>query len=161
MITIRKAKEEDFNDYYRLWEQMEKYHQSKLWTPLIKKIYSRKFDTAQKLKIKKTYLKDIKRIKKTILLAEEKNQIIGFIEVGLTKTYQKLTAGAIWELAIDKKHQGKGIATQLKDEGVKWLKEKGAKRLKIEYYPKNKLAEKIYKKWGFEKDMINMVKELK
>jgi hypothetical protein len=46
MIAIKKAKETDFTEYYKIWLQMEKQHQYEFWTPLRRKIYGRKFDNA-------------------------------------------------------------------------------------------------------------------
>jgi ribosomal protein S18 acetylase RimI-like enzyme len=94
-------------------------------------------------------------------LAIDKEKIVGFIEVGLTKIYQNITAGAIWDLAIDKKYRKRGISTKLRDAGNKWLKERDAKYIIVRHDPNNKIAEKIYKKWGFEIDMVERIAKLK
>jgi ribosomal protein S18 acetylase RimI-like enzyme len=161
MITIRKGKATDFEDYYRIWYQMEEQHQNKFFSKLIKEIHGKKLDNLQKSKLKGDYLKIIKDKKKYFIFAIENKELVGFIEVGLHPFSNKKKGGAIWDLAIDKDHRKRGIATKLKKEGDKWFKKQKINYVRIYHSPNNKIAEKIYKKWGFEIDNVERVTKLK
>ena len=57
MITIKKAKESDFEGYYRIWYQMELMHQKKFFKGVKKELFKINFNKDLKNKIKKIYLK--------------------------------------------------------------------------------------------------------
>lgn len=156
MITIRKAKKEDFEDYFKLWKGL-KDSDYKRASRLIKEWDKLNPNTIRKY-CKKSYLKIISERNRQIYFAEEEKQTVAFIEVaynGFKETARiNKKRGWICELFVDKKHRRKGIATKLKDEGFQWLKKNGLKYIFIDYDPFNKEAEKTYIKWGFKERYV-------
>jgi len=167
MITIKKAKESDFEGYYRIWYQMELMHQKKFFKGVKKELFKINFNKDLKNKIKKIYLKIIRKRKDCLFIALENNKVIGFIEIGQrvakrpTMKLNKIKEGFIWDLAMDKKHQGKGNASLLKKESYQWFKARKIKYVYLSYDPNNKHAERVYKKWGFIIDMKRVVAKIK
>lgn len=59
--------------------------------------------------------------------------------------------------------RGKGFSSKLKDEFIKWFKEKKKGRGIVTLYvmPKNNFAIKAYKKWGFKISDLKLAKEFR
>ena len=106
-------------------------------------------------------MKDLKDDNVSIMVGLINKIIVGFIDVRCKNLYSDKRGGIILDLAVDKKYRNNGVATKLRDKGYEWFKLKKISYVQIRYDPKNKLAEKIYKNWGFETDMIEMITKLK
>ena len=162
-ITIRKAKKEDFESYYRLWYQMEMEHQKRFKG--IKKEMLRLNKKYLKENLKKSFLKIIRRKDDILLMASKDNKVIGLIEFEEVKLKLGILLlkkqGNIRDIVVDKKYEGRGIASALKKESDKWFKKNGIKFVTLRYDPDNKHAAKVYKKWGFVHNMDMMVMKLK
>ncbi|MCF6096127.1 GNAT family N-acetyltransferase [Thermovorax subterraneus] len=84
-------------------------------------------------------------------------------EISTEKTAQLLS------IAVHPSHHGKGIGKKLLEAGLKYIKYRGIKKIKLEVRPDNKSALSIYEKYGFQEvgkakdlqgDWLIMVKEL-
>jgi len=71
--------------------------------------------------------------------------------------------GSIDELYIVPKMRRKGFSSKLKEEFVKWFKEKkkGKGVISLHVMPGNEIAKKSYQKLGFEVSDLKLVKEIK
>ena len=82
-----------------------------------------------------------------LLLAEEDNQVIGYLAGSFYKKDYK--HGHIDDLFVSKKYRRNGIASELIKKFVKILKDMKIKTLCLDVSPKNKTAYRLYKKLGF------------
>lgn len=93
------------------------------------------------------------------------NTIVGFIlgSFKRDKSYIIKNYGSIDEIYIVPEMRGKGFSSKLKDEFIKWFKERKSGKGVIVLYvmPKNKVAQKAYEKWGFEVSDFKLAKEIK
>lgn len=155
-MKIRRATEKDLKEIVNQYLEYQK-EEGKLadidvgrWK-LKKKIISRY--------IKKYILKQ----DKILLVLIEKDEIVGFLLGGFTKNnnYTTENYGTIDEIYVAPKMRGKGFSSKLKDEFVKWFKEKKKGKGIVTLYvmPKNNVARKAYKKWGFKISDLKLVKE--
>jgi ribosomal-protein-alanine N-acetyltransferase len=60
-----------------------------------------------------------------------------------------LTAAQILSVAVDPKHQSRGIGKSLIAEGLRYIDDLGIDRIKLEVRPENTAALKTYQKFGF------------
>jgi GNAT superfamily N-acetyltransferase len=164
-IEIRKAKKEDFEDYYKLWCYMEENHQ-KRWKGIKKERFQLN-KGALKEKIKLMFLKFLRNKKMRTYFAYDEDKKVGFItvkiqELNLKYSHYKLNRwGVICDLVVAKNYQGKNIASKLKDESYTWLKENKIKFVSIGQDYLNEKAMKIYKHWGFVPDYLMSISKLK
>lgn len=73
-------------------------------------------------------------------------------------TQQKLLHISV--VAVDKNHEGKGIASQLMQFTEEKAKQLGITRLSLNVFAKNTKAKSVYSKKGFVEDTIFMIKSL-
>ena len=110
----------------------------------------------------KDYISEQNRL---LMILVDEDKIVGFIFGSLkrNKNYTIKNYGAIDELYIIPKMRGMGLSSKLKDEFIKWFTErKRGKGVVILYVmPKNKIAQKAYKKWGFKVSDLKLAKEFK
>jgi len=91
---------------------------------------------------------------------EFNKKVIGFIMGNIKKAPQG-KVGYIDDLMISRKYKGKGLSTKLKDAFFEWLKKRKIRYCQLHLFWNNKNAFKIYKKWGFKIDGMQMTKKLK
>lgn len=89
------------------------------------------------------------RLKTILLIAEENNQIIGFVWAHFIQ-YGFFKYGTIDEFFVKKGFRGKGIGGTLIKEAVKKLQNMKAKLILVGTEKENKEAIRLYKKIGFE-----------
>lgn len=89
----------------------------------------------------------------TILLAEEKGELIGYlITIGGTAQRKKHTAYVV--IGVLDQHKGKGIGTALFEQLDKWAIVHGIVRLELTVVTQNEAGVSLYKKMGFEVEGI-------
>lgn len=86
---------------------------------------------------------------------EDNDKIIAMIS-GYIKPAPNGDVGYIDNMMITKKYQGKGIAKLLRDGFYAWLKEQNIKYCQLNVLAKNTKAIKVYEKWGFKVDGLQM-----
>lgn len=147
IMKIRKAKEIDFEEYFKLKKQ-EGEDYSKIINEEIK--YPRHF-------VKKRFNEFLKSRSNLIIVVEIEKELIGYIDAEL---YSNAKKGHITDLFVIKKYRKKGIATKLIKKFYRMLKKKGYKKLKLDVNPKNKDALSLYRKRGFKISSYGMTKRI-
>jgi ribosomal protein S18 acetylase RimI-like enzyme len=95
------------------------------------------------------------------VVEDEKKNLLGFLH--MTKNVDYFTGeeqGYISSIAVSKEGEGKGIARKLMEKAEEWTKSKGYKQLTLNVFARNERAVNLYKKIGFENEIVKMVKEL-
>ena len=92
-----------------------------------------------------------------VALAEDK--IVGFGEVVINKDDKR--NAEFTKAYIKKEWIGKGIATMMMKQGLKWLKSRGIKEVYSGIFVKNIPSVKLNEKFGFKITAVRMVKKIK
>jgi ribosomal protein S18 acetylase RimI-like enzyme len=98
-----------------------------------------------------------------VLVAEEDDEIAGYIYVGLEPlSWKELRgpAGFIHDVAVRESSRRAGIAKQLLAAGIGWLREHGAPRVMLWTAAPNETAQRIFRSLGFRDTMLEMTLEL-
>lgn len=94
----------------------------------------------------KTIQADISNDKNVIFLYEKDGNIIGYISV-----YYFLDEANLQKIAVIEKERRKGVATQLIQHSIEFLKSKGIDKYYLEVNEHNLIAISVYEKLGFKK----------
>lgn len=147
-MKIRKAKKEDLGGFIKLRKEFNDEYffnnpdLNKLNEKNIKKEFSG-FDNKKRI----------------LLVAEDKNELIGFlIGTFVSNIYKKI--GYIDDIFVKKKFRKQGIGGKLIKEFEKLMNKRKVKELMLGVSVKNKKALRFYKKLGFEIKHYQMEKEL-
>jgi len=143
MIKIENAKKEHVNFILKGIEEIFEIEKA----TLTKK---------QKIELKKSIIKDIKR--REIKIAIKENKPVGFIwfkfsdKTPFGVNYGKWDEKYCWInwTYVTKKFRNKGIGSALYKEIEKICKEKGIKTIMFDIFKVNKLSQKVHKKLGFK-----------
>ena len=134
-----------------------------------RKAYSRKvlefddFIDSKKNSYAKDILKHFKKLKKSkIFVAEEGNQVIGYIVGNITKNNSIVMKkeGHIFSYFVSRKYRGKGVGKELYNKLVKWFKKQKCDHLSLDVYEGNEKSYAMYRKWGFKEVHTRMKKKL-
>ncbi len=100
--------------------------------------------------MKKT-IEEVSSSDSLILVAEEDNEIIGYISVerGFAK---RIKHNGYIVIGVLESHWGKGIGTKLFGKAEKWAKKNNITRLELTVMTHNKNGIKLYEKMGFQKE---------
>lgn len=154
---IRKAKLSDAEDLARLYFQF--------WVPHKKVDPLLEFEKRTTLKDRiESAKKDIKKKNNYILVASEKEKIIGFIEFFIKKNencFKIKKYGYLNSATTHKDYRGKGIAKALTNEALKFLKERGITHVRTNVYNVNKIAMKTWMNLGFKPQSTFLIKRIK
>ncbi|WP_307786874.1 diaminobutyrate acetyltransferase [Pseudogracilibacillus auburnensis] len=91
-----------------------------------------------------SYLMWSKYFNKTSIIAQcEKEEVIGFVS-GFLQPESPNTL-FIWQVAVDEKHRGKGLATKLIDQLLRQLEEENVRFLEATVTPTNIPSSKLFK----------------
>lgn len=152
MISIRKASLKDVSTIISMWKEFMAFYKGTIikQDPKLKP-YLRKKKNIENI-FKKFVEKHIYSKNGMVHIAEVDKKPVGysiiFIKHNFPFFYLK-KIGYISEIFVKKKYRGKDISSRLKDEAIKWFKEKGIMYISIAVYDDNRMAHEIYKKWGF------------
>jgi len=155
-MIIRKAKKEDISKLKKIdtfGDQLNQYSALDKLDPNFK----------ENKKEKSYYETFMLGKKKWCYIAEENNDILGFILFNLKKreSYYKIkTVGYIDLLFVDKKARGKGISKLLMEKVYEILKKENIEYLELSVHTDNPAYE-VWKKHGFKDYKVNMWKKLK
>ncbi|MBU2637694.1 MAG: GNAT family N-acetyltransferase [Nanoarchaeota archaeon] len=161
MIKIRKATPKDVPALVELNIILQDEHDQMAAKDLVLKKTILKKKTNRETFLKKSFMKTIRSKEGILILAEDGNKAIGYIEGSIRqpKTLIKKIA-SIWDIFVKKEYRGMGIGSMLKDAVFKIFKEKGARYIELNLSIINTKAHSIYKKWGFFDMDIMMMKKL-
>lgn len=154
-MEIRKAKKEDILFILKLIEKMVDYHCD------IDKIYK----PYKEYKDLEKYLKSLINIKNSVLIVvENENKIIGFLEGGIEDTSNEMNfdkIGIIDNIFIEEKFRNKGIAKKLLKYIFEYFKSENIEYIQINTDARNKIGREFWKKNNFFEYQIKMLRKLK
>lgn len=156
-MKIRKATKKDLSELVRLYLKYRKENES------LAGVYKQRWQLSKK-EISKYILESISKKNNFLMVLDEEGVLKGFIFGSFEKKEDSIkNYGSINEIYVVPEMRGKGFSSQLKDEFVKWFKEKKKGKGIISLYvmPKNEVAKKSYQKGGFEVSDLKLVREMK
>ena len=133
-ISIRKARENDFDNVYPLFEQL--WPTKQLDKPALQIVFNRgvNSDTDE------------------LWCLDYSNELIGFCAYAIVNNlWQAGYISYMYAMVVDEKHRGKGFGTMLIKEAIQDSKNKGLKRLELGSAFVREKAHEFYIKLGFEK----------
>jgi GNAT superfamily N-acetyltransferase len=162
-IIIRKANIKDIDILVKMWKEFMKLHDEAMIAknPKIKPYVKLRKDAPELFR--KFSSQQIKSEKGLVLIAEVNGKPAGYV-LSLIKSnipvYELSELGYISDMYVKKEYQGLGLSSKLKDETVKWFKEKKIKHMSLRVYYDNDHARQVYEKWGFFNHSIEMCREI-
>lgn len=160
-MKVRTAKIEDIELIIPVFMDYEKASEGYL---------SRKYRSMRNKKkplkkhIKLAFEKDIQQKNGKFLVMEDQGRILGYIFGEIRDDrhplFKRPKTGELNDIAVLKEHQGKGIASKLWNELQDWFIKKDCEMITLSVNINNS-AQEIYKRWGFEKFYLRMIKKLR
>ena len=155
-MIIRKAKQTDIPKLLKLWYKLMLFHRKKSSSSL---------DLSNDSDVK--WLAWVKKWMRSpdglVLIAQENKRIVGYslnhIKANV-KIYKLKKLGHMCDLYVETEYRKKCIASAFKKEVFAWFKKKKMEYASIAVHSINPQAHKIYKKWGFRDQHIEMRKKL-
>jgi ribosomal protein S18 acetylase RimI-like enzyme len=98
-----------------------------------------------------------------VLVAEENGVIVGYVFAALEPlSWKELRgpAGFIHDVLVVDERRRSGIATQLMEAAIAWLRNHGAPRVILGTAAQNRAAQTLFRRLGFRNTMIEMTMEL-
>ncbi|HEX8255009.1 MAG TPA: GNAT family N-acetyltransferase [Thermoanaerobaculia bacterium] len=98
-----------------------------------------------------------------VLVAEIDGTIAGYIYAALEPlSWKELRgpAGFIHDIAVTEEARGSGIAAQLMDAAIEWLRSRKAPRVILWTAAPNATAQRLFRRLGFRDTMVEMTLEL-
>lgn len=98
-----------------------------------------------------------------VFVAEEGGAIAGYVYAALEPlSWKELRgpAGFIHDIAVREETRRAGIAAQLLETAVEWLRERGAPRVILWTASPNDAAQRLFRRFGFRDTMVEMTLEL-
>jgi ribosomal protein S18 acetylase RimI-like enzyme len=133
-LEIRKAKEDDFEQVYPLFEQ--------LWPN----------KALDKEALQIVFNRGIISNTDELLCLEYENKIIGFCAYAIVNNlWQAGYISYMYAMVVDENYRGKGYGSMLIKESIKDSRNKGMKRLELDSAFHREKAHEFYVKLGFEK----------
>ena len=97
------------------------------------------------------------------LVAEDGHAIDGYVYVTLEPlSWRELRgpAGFIHDIVVREDARRSGIAAQLMQTAIEWLRERGAPRVILWTAAPNEAAQSLFRRFGFRETMLEMTMEL-
>lgn len=96
-----------------------------------------------------------------VFVADLDGTIAGVMHVRAAEDFHRRRAhGHVADLIVAEGHEGKGIATALLAKAEEWARAQGYDWLGVGVFDRNVRAEKLYRHFGFERDIIRLIKPL-
>lgn len=144
-MTIRKAKIKDLDQIVKLAIDFEKFHEK------LDPYFAYANDSAQ------TYKKNVKKgiysAKRLLLVAEDKNKIIGYClgKISSRSAIFKIREiGVIIDVFFSESYRRKGLAKLFLKEMYNWFKSKKIKHVELYVAHNNEIGKNAWVKYGFE-----------
>jgi len=144
-MTIRKANLRDLNVLTSMWKDFIDFHADidsffrvNLSAPAMYKTYLKKKILARKARV---------------FISEENGRITGWVMCNIQKNppiFRIIEYGYIEQLCVIGEKRRKGTGALLLEEAYKWFREKGIKRIELDYLPGNPIGSGFWKKKGFK-----------
>lgn len=156
-FIVRKPKLSDAEQLGRLYLEFWEPHQNV--DPLLK--FTKRLSLKDQVNSARM---NLRKKNNRILVAEENNKLVGFIELFIKKNedcFKIQKYGYLNAAATRKDFRGRGIAKALTNEAFKYLKKKGIVYVKTNVYNTNILAKKTWKKMGFQPQSTIFIAKLR
>jgi GNAT superfamily N-acetyltransferase len=98
-----------------------------------------------------------------VLVAEQHGSVVGYVYAGLEpQSWKELrdACGFIHDVVVDERERRTGVATQLIEAAIEWLREHGAPRVMLWTAQPNDGAQRLFETLGFRRTMVEMTREL-
>ena len=98
-----------------------------------------------------------------VFVAEQDGVVVGYVFAALEPlSWKELrgAAGFIHDVAVEEEARRHGVATQLIQAAVSWLREHGAPRVILWSAAPNEGAQALFRRLGFRETMVEMTMEL-
>ncbi|MXP13606.1 GNAT family N-acetyltransferase [Altererythrobacter confluentis] len=97
----------------------------------------------------------------TFLAVDEANELLGYVSVreGSDEVLSEPCA-YIALLAVERMHEGKGVAKALIQKAEEWALEMGYARVALDVFGSNTRAFEFYKRAGFQVETVRVIKKL-
>jgi ribosomal protein S18 acetylase RimI-like enzyme len=98
-----------------------------------------------------------------VLVADDGGQVVGYVYAALEPlSWKELRgpAGFIHDVLVDESTRRVGVATQLMEAAISWLRERRAPRVILGSAAPNEAAQALFRRLGFRNTMVEMTKEL-
>ena len=98
-----------------------------------------------------------------VFVAEEEGRIVGYVFAALEPmSWKELRgpAGFIHDVAVAEEARRSGVATELMQAAIEWLRDHGAPRVMLWSASPNVNAQRLFHRLGFRDTMIEMTMEL-
>ncbi|MBE5819475.1 MAG: GNAT family N-acetyltransferase [Clostridiales bacterium] len=153
MVKIRKVKKSDFYDVFNLYKELYLAE-----CPFDDNLNINYYETKES---KNKVLKSIKSRKKTFLVAEEKDKVIGFVDGYMLNYSQYIHKVAYLDhLCVNINYRKRGIGKLLINSFEEKMKEQGAKFIKLNAFSENHAAISLYKKEDFSQYSVYYLKTI-
>lgn len=154
-FSIRIGQESDIDKIIVLWEGLMRFHENCVSDFVLNK------DAKQKMI---AYLQSFFNSKeKTVFVAEQSNEIVGYI-FGLVKkkppVFEENVVGEIGDTFVREDMRRKGIGEALVETVLEWIKQKGLKSVELNMYPENKVAAVFWDKMGLKSYFLTRRKNI-
>jgi ribosomal protein S18 acetylase RimI-like enzyme len=96
-----------------------------------------------------------------VYVAESDGVVVAFIHLcSLEDYYRRRDHGHIADIVVAEGQERQGIATALMAKAEEWCRAQGYDWLSLSVFEQNEGAEKLYRKLGFRRDVIRLLKPL-
>jgi ribosomal protein S18 acetylase RimI-like enzyme len=98
-----------------------------------------------------------------VFVAEQDGAVVGYVYAGIEPlSWKELRdkAGFIHDIAVDEHARRGGIAAQLLEAAIAWLRERGVPRVVLWTAEPNTAAQQLFASQGFRRTMVEMTREL-
>jgi GNAT superfamily N-acetyltransferase len=97
----------------------------------------------------------------TVFVAEIDDVIAGFMHVrSLEDYYRRRKHGHVADLVVTPAYEGRGVATALLARAEEWTRALGYDWITLGVFEQNERAEQLYRRQGFRRDVIRLLKVL-
>jgi ribosomal protein S18 acetylase RimI-like enzyme len=98
-----------------------------------------------------------------VLVAEQRGEVVGYVYAGIEPlSWKELRdeAGFIHDIAVDERARRTGVAGQLLDAALAWVRGRGVPRVVLWTAEPNAAAQRLFESHGFRRTMVEMTREL-
>ena len=162
-MKIRKAKKSDLEDIYTLCLELFKSEDASAGkvAMFLRDLRSRRKDF--KSSSKKELLREIKEKNSLYLVAEEDNELKGYVRGCIINVkdpfFKPQKIGYLHAIVTKRKYRGKGISNKLYAELLRWFKKNKCSVVSLEVFATNP-AVKLYEKLGYKISTYKMWKKI-
>ena len=98
-----------------------------------------------------------------VLVADRDGAVVGYLYASVEpRSWKELRerAGFIHDVLVDEGHRRSGLADELLDAAVDWLRGRGVPRVLLWTASRNEQAQRLFRRKGFRSTMIEMTLEI-